>query len=153
MGVPPPQSQLFVRLFLTPKIPKSRFLSRKSAPARNARHLARGFLSPNGSRTGPRTPTDPKSHKLAFPHLWGPKWVKKKLRLRGWDPPSEIRAAILRLLVVSRSQMVARRPIWWQKGWFWGPLGFRAALAPPWAGGWGGGGPTRTINPPCGSEA
>ena len=61
----------------------------------------------------------------------------KKLRLRGWDPPSENRAVFLRRLAVTKSQMVPRRPIWWQKGWFWGPLGFRAALAHPWAREWG----------------
>ena len=72
-----------------------------------------------------------KSQKFAFSDLGGPKWVKKKLRLRGWDPPDEIRAQILRILAVSMSQMVARRPIWWQKGWFWGPLGFRAQPAHP----------------------
>ena len=71
------------------------------------------------------------SQKLAFSHFWGPKWVKKKSRLRGWDPPSQNRAAILRLGAVSMSKMVARRPIWWQKGWFWGPLGFRAQPAHP----------------------
>ena len=59
---------------------------------------------------------------------------QKKLRLRGWDPPSENCAVFLRRLAVTKSQMVPRRPIWWQKGWFWGPLGFRAALAHPWAG-------------------
>ena len=71
------------------------------------------------------------SQKLAFSHFGDPKWVKKKLRLRGWDPPSQNRAAILRLGAVSMSKMVARRPIWWQKGWFWGPLGFRAQPAHP----------------------
>ena len=70
--------------------------------------------------------------------FWG---VQNGSRLRGWDPPSEIRAEILCLLVVGRVQMVARRPIWWQKGVIWGPLVVRAALAHPWAwgvGGWGG---------------
>ena len=67
-----------------------------------------------------------------FP-IWGSKMGQKKMRLRGRDPPSQNRAAILRLGVVSMSQMVARRPIWWQKGWFGGTLGFRAAPAHPWA--------------------
>ena len=40
------------------------------------------------------------------------KMVEKKLRLRGWDPPGEIRAEILPLGAVPRSQMVPRRPIW-----------------------------------------
>ena len=65
--------------------------------------------------------------------IFGVKNGFKKLRLRGWDPPSQNRAAILRLGAVSRSQMVAWRPIWWQKDVIWGPLGFRAALAHPWA--------------------
>ena len=73
------------------------------------------------------------SQKLAFPYFWGPKWVKKKLRLRGWDPPGEIRAEILRRFPVAKSQMVPRRPIWRQKSVIWGPLGFRAALAHLWA--------------------
>ena len=77
------------------------------------------------------------SQNLAFSHFWCPKWVKKKLRLRGRDPPSQNRAAILRLGAVSMSKMVARRPIWWQKGVIWGPLGFRAQLAHPCAGGGG----------------
>ena len=72
------------------------------------------------------------SKKLAFPHFLGPTWVRKKLRSRGWDTPSEIRAEILCLLAVGRVQMVARRPIWWQKNVIWGPLGFRAQLAHPW---------------------
>ena len=75
------------------------------------------------------------SQKFAFVHFGGPKWVKKKLRLRGRDPPSQNRTAILRLGAVSMSKMVARRPIWWQKGVIWGPLGFRAQLAHPCAGG------------------
>ena len=58
---------------------------------------------------------------------------QKKLRLRGWDPPSKNRAVFLRRLAVTKSKMVPRRPIWWQKGWFWGPLGFRAQPAHPWA--------------------
>ena len=71
--------------------------------------------------------------KLAFSHFWGPKWVKTKIEIEGVGPPSQNRAAILHLGAVSMSQMVARRPIWWQKGWLWGPLGFRAQPAHPWA--------------------
>ena len=77
------------------------------------------------------------SQKLTFSHFGGPKWVKKKLRLRGCHPPSEIRAEILWPGPVSISKMVARRPIWWQKNWFWGPLGFRAQPAHPAGGGKG----------------
>ena len=104
-----------------------------------------GPLGPHGAPWGPMGPHVPQvrlllcgaisksSQKLTFSHFWGPKWIKKTLRLRGWDPPSEIRAAILWPGAVGRVQMVAWRPIWWQKGWFWGPLGFRAQLAHPWA--------------------
>ena len=55
------------------------------------------------------------------------------MRLRGRDPPGEIRSEILPLGAVPRSQMVLRRPIWGQKGVIWGPLGFRAQPAHPWA--------------------
>ena len=41
-----------------------------------------------------------------------PKMVKKKLRLRGWDPPGEIRAEILRRIPVRMSKMVGWRPDW-----------------------------------------
>ena len=57
------------------------------------------------------------SQNLAFVHFGGPKWAKKKVEIEGaGPPPSENRTAILRLGAVSRSKMVARRPIWWQKG-------------------------------------
>ena len=97
-------------------------------------------MGPHGPHGSPWAPSSPvvvrrnfeKFTKIGiFPFLGGPKWVKKKLRLRGWDPPSHNRAAILRPGAVSMSQMVAWRPIWWQKGWFWSPLGFRAQPAHP----------------------
>ena len=47
------------------------------------------------------------------------------------DPHGEIRAGILSRIPVLRSQMVGWRPIWWQKGVTWGPLGFRARPAHP----------------------
>ena len=98
-------------------------------------------LGPHGAPWGPKFARScaaqfRKVHKkLHFPILWIQNG-SKKVEIEGVGPPSEIRAAIMRILAVSRSQMVARRPIWWQKGWIWGPLGFRAALAHPWA--WGG---------------
>ena len=70
----------------------------------------------------------PQIHMFSFV---GPKWVNKKLGFRPWDPHGEIRAGILRRIPVSRSQMVGWRPIWWQKGVTWGPLGFRARPAHP----------------------
>ena len=74
---------------------------------------------------------------LAF---WGPKRCLKKLGVRPRDPHGQIRAGILCRIPVLKSQMVGWRPIWWQKGVIWGPLGFRAALAHPWAQGGGVGG-------------
>ena len=77
----------------------------------------------------------------------GPKWVNKKFGFRPRDPHGEIRSGILRPGPVSKCQMVGWRPIWWQKGVIWGPLGFRAQPAHP-AGGRRAGGravaPTRT---------
>ena len=40
------------------------------------------------------------------------KMVKKKLRLRGWDLSGEIRAEILRNLVLISCKTVGWRPIW-----------------------------------------
>ena len=54
--------------------------------------------------------------------------------MRVWDLHADLRTEFLPQ--VPMSQMVAWQPIWWQKGWFWGPLGFRAQLAHPWAQGW-----------------
>merc|ERR1711995_232387 len=63
----------------------------------------------------------------------------KKLGFRPRDPHGEIRAGILCRIPVLKSQMVGWRPIWWQKGVIWGPLGFRAQPAHP-AGGRAAGG-------------
>ena len=67
--------------------------------------------------------------------FWGPKWVNKKLGFRPRDPHGEIRAGILRILPPEMSKTVGWRPIWWQKGVIWGPLGFRARPAHPAGGG------------------
>ena len=72
------------------------------------------------------------SQKIDFWAFLGPKWVKKKLGFRPRDPYGEIRAGILRILPPEMSKTVGWRPIWWQKGVTWGPLGFRAQLAHPW---------------------
>ena len=61
-----------------------------------------------------------------------PKMVKKKLRLRGWDPPGEIRAEILCRMAPEMPKMTIWRPDWGQKGCSGGPLGFRGQLAHPW---------------------
>ena len=61
------------------------------------------------------------------------KMGQKKLGFRPRDPHGEIRAGILSRIPVLKSRMVGWRPVWWQKGVIWGPLGFRAALAHPWA--------------------
>ena len=69
---------------------------------------------------------------LAKIDIWaflGPKWVNKKLGFGPRDPHGEIRAGILCRIPVLKSQMVGWRPIWWQKGVIWGPLGFRAQPA------------------------
>ena len=100
-----------------------------------------GPHGPHGAHGRPRAPSPlvvvrrnfEKFTKIGIFPFFGSKMGQKKLRLRGRDPPSQNRAAILRLGAVSMSKMVARRPIWWQKGVIWGPLGFRAALAHPWA--------------------
>ena len=42
----------------------------------------------------------------------GPKWVKKKLGFRPWDPHGEIRAGILRISALEMSKTVGWRPIW-----------------------------------------
>ena len=55
--------------------------------------------------------------------------AKKKLGFGPRDPHGEIRAGILCRIPVLKSQMVGWRPIWWQKGVTWGPLGFRAQPA------------------------
>ena len=62
------------------------------------------------------------------------------------DPHGEIRAGILCRIPVLKSQMVGWRPIWWQKGVTWGPLGFRAWPAHP-AGGRRAGGRSRQLRP------
>ena len=58
---------------------------------------------------------------------------KKKLRLRGVDLSGEIRSGILRRLVLISRKMVGWQPIWCKFCVAWGPLGFRARLAHPWA--------------------
>ena len=73
------------------------------------------------------------SQKIIFLAFLGPNWVKKKLGFGPRDPHGEIRAGILCRIPVLKSQMVPRRPIWWRKGVTWGPLGFRAQPAHPWA--------------------
>ena len=70
--------------------------------------------------------------------------VKKKLRLRGWDLSGEIRAEILRNLVLISCKTVGWRPNWCQKGVILGPLVFRGQLAHPWAPGVGG---SQTLKP------
>ena len=72
------------------------------------------------------------SKKLTFPNVLVQN-CKNKLRLRGWDLYGEIRAEILRRLVLILCQMVGWRPNWCQKGVILGLLGFRARLAHPWA--------------------
>ena len=59
------------------------------------------------------------------------KWVKKKLRLRGWDLSSEIRSGILCRLVLVVCKTVGWRPSSSQIGVILGPLGFRPQLAHP----------------------
>ena len=44
--------------------------------------------------------------------IFGVKNGQKKVRLRGWDLSGENRAGILRRILVPKSQMVPRRPIW-----------------------------------------
>merc|ERR1712138_6324 len=73
---------------------------------------------------------------MDFLAFWNPKRGEKKLAFRPRDPHGEIRAGILCRIPVLKSQMVGWRPIWWQKGVIWGPLGFRAQPAHPW-GRWG----------------
>ena len=64
--------------------------------------------------------------------ILGSKLGEKKLGFRTRGPHGEIRAGILSRIPVLKSQMVGWRPIWWQKGVTWGPLGFWAQLAHPW---------------------
>ena len=90
---------------------------------------------------GPLGPLGPQIHcygsqinskpcqKIDFWALLGPKWAEKKFGFRPQDPHGEIGAGILCRIPVSKSQMVGWRPIWWQKGVIWGPLGFRAQPA------------------------
>ena len=54
------------------------------------------------------------------------------MRLRGRDPPSDLRAEILRISALVVSKPVGWRPNLCQKGVIWGPLGFRTQLARPW---------------------
>ena len=72
--------------------------------------------------------------KFEFWHLRMCEMIKNKLGFRPRDPHGEIRAGILRRIPVSMSQMVPWRPIWWQKGATWGPLGFWAQPGHPWSG-------------------
>ena len=60
---------------------------------------------------------------------------QEKVEIEGVPSPSDLRAEILRRTPVWKLQMVPWRPIWWQKGWLWGPLGFRAQPAHPAGGG------------------
>ena len=69
----------------------------------------------------------PKIYILAFS---GSEMGRNKLGFRARDPHDEIRAGILRRIPVSMSQMVGWRPISWQKGVLWGPLGFWAPAHP-----------------------
>ena len=70
----------------------------------------------------------PEIYILAF---LGSKINEQKVGIRAPGPHGEIRAGTLRRIPVSMSQMVGWRPIWWQKGVIWGPLGFRARPAHP----------------------
>jgi len=70
----------------------------------------------------------------------GSKMGEQKLGFSPWDPHGVIRAGILCRIPVSRSKMVGWRPIWWQKGVTWGPLGFWARPAHPAGGRRAGGG-------------
>ena len=102
------------------------------------RHV--GPLGPYGADLAPSPPgqlqrSSQRRFFLAENHFFGllvQKMVKKKLRLRGWDLSSEIRAGILHRTPPRMSKMVRWRPIWWQKGPIWGPLGFRAQPAHLW---------------------
>ena len=67
--------------------------------------------------------------KIYFGALLGCHKGETNLGFRPWDPHGEIRAGILCRIPVLKSQMVGWRPIWWQKGVTWGPLGFRAQPA------------------------
>ena len=69
--------------------------------------------NPNFRPTPPgRFATEIRKHVkiLHFSRFFGPKWWKKKLRLRGWDLSGEIRAEILRRVILILSKMVRWRP-------------------------------------------
>ena len=60
--------------------------------------------------------------------------ITKKIGIQAPGPHGEIRAGILFRIPGLKSQMVGWRPIWWQKGVTWGPLGSpRGPIGPPWA--------------------